>query len=266
MLSGHRQKTPGNVRTADCYMTRDAEFPPDDRIPVDLRDRVTSIECDRPHTFEVYHRGQFTGADAELDSAQAASDSVQVLATCVRAAREFLGGDHTEARVTLDIIVPTERGWRAGERWYACVMAETTGSEGRTVDRTGHLRDGLRGDQPMRIACVDVTATADVVKSVDYIRCDYLHAGEFVGADPVPDASDPKTVARDACTRRAASYLGLAPTQLPARTDLTVFWTLPGEQGWSVGDHSVACYLAEKGYQPVIRGSVKGIGARPLPS
>jgi hypothetical protein len=253
----------GDARSAGCFSTGSGlGLPLSDRIPSDLRDRVEPADCDRPHTFEVYHRGSFTGADADMDSSRAASDSVRVLETCDRAARSFLGGDYAEARVRLDLIVPNERGWRAGDRWYACVMAETTGSEDRIVERTGSLRDGLRGDRPMRIGCVDVTAVAGVVKSVDYIRCEYLHAGEFIGAPTVPGGSD--TAARDACVQLAASYLEVAPAQLPARTDLTIFWTRPPEQEPTTG--TIQCYLAEKAYQSVIRGTVKGLGAHPLPS
>jgi hypothetical protein len=257
---------------ADCFVGSGADLPEDVRVSIGLRNRVEPIGCDRPHTFEVYHRGRFTGTDAKADSAQAAAGSGQVAATCDRAARDFLGDDYAEARVRWDLIVPDENGWRGGDRSYACVMAETAGSGNRIVDRTGSLRDGLRGDQPMGITCVDVTATGDVVISVDYIRCDFLHGGEFVGAHPVagrdeyPGGSPLDTAGQDACPQLAASYLGLELTQLPARKDLTVFWIPPTMQSWTTGDRSIRCYVGDKAYQSVIRGSVKAIGVKALPS
>jgi hypothetical protein len=264
----------GTGHGVGCYTAGPGPgIPTDDpRVPDDLRNRVQPVACDEPHAFEAYRKGRFTGADAELRSAEAASGSIQAWATCDRAARDFLGGDYAEARVALDMLVPTERNWRAGNHSFTCVMAETAGSEDRTVQRVGSLRDGLRGDRPLRIGCVDVEATTDKVNGVDYIGCDYLHAGEFVGSHSVPDATtypdegDLDAIARDSCALLAASYLSLDRDQVLARKDLALLWDVPLAGQWSAGDHSIRCYVVDRAYRSVLRGSIKGIGPNPAPS
>jgi Septum formation len=241
-------------------------------VPSEVRDQASPVSCETVHRYEQYHKGRFTGADAGAARPHLVMSSPRALRICAEAARDFLGGDYTDARVYFDFLVPSTRAWKSGDRSFRCVMAETSDVDGEIVGRSGSLRDGLRGDRPLRIGCVDVTGDGEKVETIRYILCDALHTGEFVGTHTIeetgtfPDDDYLDAIAEEACTPLVAAYLGLTPDRFRAREDLDWVWVAPSQPDWDAGDHGLRCFVATHGYKPVVRGSIRGLGTAPLPT
>jgi len=251
----------------DCFHigTPGLELPPDDD------DLSYPVRCDQPHHYETYYRGRLSGPDADAVSPDLARTSARVRQLCDAAVEPFLGGPYSDARVITDVIMPTDRGWAAGDRWFNCVLGETGDVLGRFVRRTDTLRDGLRGDRPLAVGCVDVVAIDGKIERIDYARCATAHSGEFVGAhaiedtDAYPDDETADAIAGPACVRLAAAFLGLTEQEFEAREDIGYTWIMADEEGWRIGDRSVRCLVTTRDYKRVVTGSVKGLGPSRLP-
>jgi hypothetical protein len=253
---------------AGCYATG-LGYAADPQAREIIGDHVLPIACDEPHSLETYLVGRFTGADA--DAAEAPLDSATALTTCADAIPEFLGGDIAEARAASYILVPGHSAWAAGQHWYRCTLAETSDGSGRPVERAGSLRDGLRDSRPLAITCADVGGHGDDIETIDYVRCDTPHSGEFVGIHHVDDIAarpadaDLGSIAGKACPSLAAAHLDLSRDAYLARTDLMTVWALPSDRSWAAHDRGIRCYTAESHLRPVIRGTLRALGTAPLP-
>jgi hypothetical protein len=222
-----------------------------------------AVPCATAHSAEVFHVGQ---ADHDLvkrgrgggTDGTVARDLMlaEVRRACGGFASTFLGGNWHQAQVTV------LANWIGEQRdgFFACALAQTADAGGtRFVTRTASLRSAA-GE--VAVACV--TRGDD---DSTYIGCDQGHDGEFVGLYTVTPADAPfdqKAVADTAnkgCGEVVRDYLGLPSSA--NRTDLSVGYVGPTTaQTWLGSDQTFACYaLAEV----TLRGSIRSLGARPLP-
>jgi hypothetical protein len=223
-----------------------------------------STGCDAAHTAEVYHVGQVD--HSLISKARAATGSDVKLGTnlmyaqarraCGVFASTYLGDDWHKAQVTVvaNWIRPQEDGF------FGCALVQTGDPAGQQfVSRSTSLR-GAGG--ALEIECVSRSGG-----TLAYASCDAEHDGEFVGTYAVtpPDAPfDSKAVAdtvTKGCDQVALSYLGL-----PAdgkRADLHVGYVGPTTATtWLGSDQAFGCFVMA---DAKLRGTVRNLGARPLP-
>ena len=89
-----------------CYGSQDAE--------------QELVPCDRPHLVEVFATG--TLPDGRYSSELAST----VIPICERAFGPYVGAPYGRSAFGYAPLVPSEPGWAAGDRAYACVLADPT--------------------------------------------------------------------------------------------------------------------------------------------
>ncbi|GAA5196910.1 hypothetical protein GCM10023322_66910 [Rugosimonospora acidiphila] len=222
-----------------------------------------SVACTAGHTTEVYHVGQVDhdlikrarsgGRDGPVASNLMLAE---VRRACGAFATRFLGLDWHKARVTVlaDWISPQRDGF------FGCALAQTIDAAGtRFATRSASLK-----------GAADQVAAACVTRGSDgslYVSCDEEHEGEFAGTYTLtpPDAPFEAQAVKDSANRGCGevvrAYLGLSSSA--NRTDLSVGYVGPTTaQTWLGSDQTFACYaLADV----KLRGSIRSLGARPLP-
>jgi hypothetical protein len=223
----------------------------------------TAVSCAAGHSAEVYHVGQ-VDHDLIVRGRKGGTDGTvadnlmlaEVRRACGAFASTFLGSDWHKAQVTVlaDWISPQRDGF------FGCALAQTVDAAGtRFATRTASLK-----------AAGGRVAVACVARGTDgsaYTPCDQEHDGEFVGVytltppDAPFDATAVKDTANRGCGEVVRSYLGLSSSA--NRPDLSVGYVGPTTaQTWLGSDQTFACYaLAAVG----LRGSIRSLGARPLP-
>lgn len=230
------------------------------------------VDCAAEHSAEVFFVSR---VDPELVAkvAKATGDEAtlgqnlmyaQARRACTVLATAYLGGNwHTGRLLVLaDWIQPARQGH------FGCALAEVSDPAGtHFVRRTGSLRDVMRAGEasPLAASCMSRGATAD---ELAYVRCEQPHDGEFVGTYTItpPDApfdeNAVRTAANRGCAQIALAYLGLPANG--SRTDLSVGYVGPTKASdWLGSDQVFACYVLST--KDKLRGSVKGLGTKPLP-
>ncbi|GAA1802967.1 hypothetical protein GCM10009835_22310 [Planosporangium flavigriseum] len=223
------------------------------------------VACTAPHTAEVFLVGQ---VDRELAAKAARSKGddakvqqalmyAQARRGCLAAAPMFFGGDWHASRVQV------VAAWikPAGSGFFGCAAVEAVGpASKRFVTRTGSLREALKAGG-LGIECV----ARDGDNGMAYTPCDRPHDGEFTGTYTITppnapyDAAKLGSTATSGCAGLATSYVGAT------RTDLRAAYVGPtSANDWLGSDQTFACYAMVAGAEK-LRGSVKGIGAGPLP-
>lgn len=223
----------------------------------------SSVDCTAAHTVEVYYVGQ-AGVDLLSRKDKAKGDDVKVVdnllyaqarRACVVQAPVYLGGAWHDAQVQVLAawIKPQVDGF------YACGVAQVDGPAAQHyVARTKKLKDALT-DDGLLINCLS---------DQKYVGCETPHDGEYVGAYTITPLDAPfqdaavRSAAQKGCGDVALKYLGLQPDQ--GRTDLSAGSVGPkSASDWLGSDQTFGCYvLAATG---TLVGSVKGLGAKPLP-
>jgi hypothetical protein len=229
------------------------------------------VDCAQPHTMEVFHVGQVDHAlIREKDSKEGQNAAIaqslmyaQARRACLVIASQYLGSAWRAGRVQVvaNWINPTENGF------YGCALAEVRDPAGKAlVSRQASLRGTLTDGYgaPIAINCVS-RAGGDALQ---FAGCDGPHDGEYVGLYTVTPLDAPydekavKNTATRGCTQLALNYLGLAGDA--GRADLRTGYVGPGSKDdWLGSDQTYACYLMVN--EGKIRGSLRGLGARPLP-
>jgi hypothetical protein len=218
------------------------------------------VDCAQAHTAEVIHVGQ---VDRELAAKAENGDDndakvsqnlmyAQARSACVELASVYLGAGWRTGRVRVvaDWVKPQKTGH------FGCALAEVADPTGaKLVSRTGSLRGALRSDQ-LTIGCV---------ASLTYVPCDQPHDGEFTGTyvitplDAPYDAAKVKQAAETGCAEVIGKYVR-AP-----HPDLRTAYVGPTSGAdWLGSDQTFACY-AMSTTPAKLKGSVKGLGAGPLP-
>ncbi|MET7399241.1 septum formation family protein [Dactylosporangium sp. NPDC005572] len=203
-----------------CYTTRASI------VPELSPDQFVEADCAQPHDYEAI-------AVVVMENAEE---------RCLREAEQFLGGSWEESRTAVAVLTG---GSQLDER-ALCVLAETSGTEGKPLGSTRSLKDGMRGDRRLAITCL-------VGHEDEYVfgDCAEGHAAEFVGV-LVPPGGD----VEGACGEAAARYVGVPEL----RADLGVAWLSRVRE---------LCLVTEApdpaGRHDTLRASVKGLGTGPLP-
>ncbi|NJC71707.1 septum formation family protein [Planosporangium thailandense] len=236
------------------------------------------IDCARAHTLEVVYVGHFTGpaAAAAAPPTRDSADARAAFAECGRAANDYLGGDWHDGRLYLHYAEPTTTQWQGGARFFSCSVFEVGSLVGGSLGRTGSLKGGLSGDQPLAMRCFDQQGEIDAdgfYTDADAVAigCDQQHTVEYAGKYVPPDGPYPATeeamnrLAFAGCVPVLAGFLGQSVNALTRRTDVREVTWSPTEDQWRLGDRTVSCFVTVPAKHPV-RGSLKLLGGRPLPA
>ncbi|MER7282776.1 septum formation family protein [Dactylosporangium sp. NPDC000244] len=221
---------------------------------------LNPIDCAKEHQAEIVRVGRLTTPPE--------NKTREVYGDCDTAAREYVGGDWHEGRLGLAVIVPSTEEWNAGAREYRCALFEFSADEFTSRQRTGSLKDGLRGTRPLALACVDVLAIPDGqgwYKSIDRlvpIDCTQPHNGEYVGLYvgrdiPYPGMTKLVDEVTQACDTKAGQFLGESKAKFESRSDLRVVPTGGNPDRWDLGDRTVHCYVVTRPDNRVTK-SLKG--------
>lgn len=223
------------------------------------------------HQTETVYVGTFTGADADRSAPPLAGSTARRAAydECQKAGTDYLGGPWQSAKVDLGLVLPDDKAWTGGARWYRCDLIQYQDSDYETVQTTGSAKDGLQGTRPLAVTCL--IFTDDGKKSVtgtEDVDCAKPHNGEFAGLFTAPDRpwqadkEARRKIAADGCSAVVAHFLGY-PGNIPYSNYLATSWTSFVQEQWSLGDRTVRCFaLAFNGTSANnqrIVGSVKGL-------
>jgi len=234
----------------------------------------TPVGCDTSHQAEVVYVGHFTGPDAERATVPPNGSIAHKTAfgECMTAAREYLGDDWKAGQVDLVYTPPKSAHWAAGARYFRCDLVEVKGEGGAVVARSESLKDGLRGARPLATLCVDHKLDGTRITDTLPVSCDQPHDAELAGVFRAADVPFPEDVeARrramgTGCSDVLAKYLGITVEAYNRRTDLSwLFWS-PTRDEWAAGNRYARCYVVAVKDGTKIRGTVKGLGDRPLPT
>ena len=232
-------------------------------------------DCGTEHKAETIHVGQFEGEDAARPTPPPPDGPAvrRAYQRCAQVAQEFLGDDWHAARAWLAVFIPSGLAWQGGARWFRCDLFEVTDTFNSAEDRTGSMRDGLRGSRPLAIGCVnDGGSSPDFISSLYYVPCAEPHTAEFVGVY-VPSQADLAAGGEDAvedrifdgCWNLADKYLGVRPGQVPEELSV-LFWDFKEDR--ARGERTVRCFLGVFDQRTQIAGgaTLKGLGPRPVPT
>jgi Septum formation len=235
-------------------------------------DFSSAVDCaTKTHETETVFVGGFTGADADGSAPPAAGSDGRrsAFAQCVAAAHDYLGGDWTDAKLTLGLVVPDDAAWHGGARWYRCDVEQYKDSALQTRATEGSVKGGLTGARPLAITCITVTddGKGSVTGWTD-VSCDQPHNGEYAGSYTASDAPWPSDVntrhnlAKSGCESMVAQFLGFSGTTFQSTY---LGWLAAGfeEDRWTAGDRTERCYVlaitGNSANTTRILGSVKGL-------
>lgn len=227
----------------------------------------TPVACTAPHTAEVYYLGQ-VDHDLIRREHSAKGDDKRVLDatmyasarhTCGSLATQYLGGSWHDGQVAVvaNWVNPVSEGF------FGCALAQVADPGGQKLTaRTASLEGALSGAEKdaLAVGCVDSAG--------GYVACDQPHRSEYVGTYTVTPANAPfdatalASAVTTGCTQLVQSYLGAASG--PARADVTVAYVGPTTAAdWAGSDQTYACYAKTA---VDVRGSIRNLGTRPLPT
>ncbi|GAA1880158.1 septum formation family protein [Asanoa iriomotensis] len=225
-----------------------------------------TVDCAAPHQAETIHSGEFS------DAAVVPANLAPAFGDCDKQASTALGADWREARLRLDLVVPTAAAWTGGQRWYRCDLVELTGvgPDGTVAERSGSLAGALEApDAPLRLRCALVKLDKrQNVATVADSACDVKHEGEFAGVWTAPAKVTHPVKDRDyvpfyeGCLKTIAAYVDV-PYQpgFNARTGYVP--VLADKATWTLGDRGVRCFLWVR-FRP-LTASAKGVGEQGFP-
>lgn len=233
-----------------------------------------AVDCTRTaHQTETVYVGSFTGADADRTAPPLAGSPARRTAydQCQQAGTDYLGDGWQGAKVVLGLVLPDDKAWTGGARWYRCDLIQFKDSNADVVATEGSAKDGLRGAKPLAVTCLIVTDDGkNAVTKTEDADCDKPHNGEFVGLYTAPDTPWPadrtarRKLASDGCEAMVAHFLGFTGNQTRSNY---VGWLSEGfsEEQWQLGDRTERCFALAFSGSSVnkvrILGSVRGIKA-----
>ncbi|MEV4820945.1 septum formation family protein [Micromonospora sp. NPDC049274] len=229
------------------------------------------VDCAKTHRLETFHVGTFTGTLA----ARSAPPSVQsatmrsTFADCDTRAKQFVGGDWRDARLSVQVAPPSPAGWEGGARWYRCdifELDEISGPNGESdaaMERAGSLRNALASRSPLHLGCMN----RDRWGSLRPVACTTGHQFEYAGIWTAPDrswadATRDEDPIHSACRTVIARYAKVpVDSNLPYRTGTS--YRFPSRPLWARGDRGVRCYFWSGG--AAVKRSIAGGGTKALP-
>lgn len=213
-------------------------------------DGYDPVSCEESHQIETVYVGFFEGEIAERSTPPEPGTSQWRAGyeQCDRAAAEYLGEDFRYGWLWLGLVVPIERAWRGGARWFRCDIEETA----RVIDSVplwfGPRKDALTNPSRLSLGCfrAEPVDDEDTVELIG-VDCSQPHNVEFVGVWRSGFSSYPTTPrevnqVHAGCREQVATYVGVpVDDELPYRTG-TVFDHISDED-WANGDRTFRCYL-----------------------
>ena len=231
-----------------------------------------AVDCaSATHQTETVSVGSFSGADADRSAPPLAGSAARktAYAQCQKGANEYLGGDWQSAKVTIGLVLPDDKAWTGGARWYRCDAIQFTDSGLEDVATKGTVKAGLAGAKPLAINCLIVNDDGkNSVTGTEDADCDKPHNGEFAGIYTAPDGAYPadqtarRKLANDGCEATVAHFLGFAGDKALTRY---MGWMAVGfsEDQWNLGDRTERCFALAFNGTTVngarIIGTVKGL-------
>jgi hypothetical protein len=221
------------------------------------------VDCSQKHFGETVYVGRFVGASAAgtvplLDiNGSAAALAVQNNAyqDCSTHADQYFGHSWIHPSLTLQIVLPADKAWENGERWYRCDVYQRTADEfDAYVERTGSLK--TKWFDPF---CVNQN------KDGGAVACKSKHPGEFVGGFMLPAGlkKEPATKKEtqpysDKCWKLIAAYIGVAPSRAKYIVGVSFDYEY-GFQYWASGRRAVWCFTwTGPKASSYVTGSAKG--------
>jgi hypothetical protein len=232
-----------------------------------------AVDCSVSHQTETVFVGAFTGTEAGRSSAPLAGTPARATAygQCMKAANDYLGDDWHIGNVVLGLVLPNDKAWAGGARWFRCDAVAFDDSNFEKVRGVGTVKGGLQGSRALAVTCLTLTADSNRrVTGEKDTPCDQPHNAEFVGlytapARDWPDRDAEQKLASDGCEGVFAHFLGFSSNERPA-SNYAGWW--PGgfeEDQWKLGDRTERCFVVAldgNGLSgPKVVGSMKGIRA-----
>lgn len=224
------------------------------------------VSCATTHVTESAYVGTFTDADASRATPPTAGSNARKTAykTCVSKANDYLGGDWHTAYAWLGMVLPSPAAWTGGARWFRCDLMKTDDAEYHVVNSDSSLKDGLLGEKPLAITCINTTEDSKGnVQGESAASCASPHTAELAGVSEGADTAWPgDTAIQDkadtACQAVVAKYLGFTDgrDQNPV-VGWLFFW--PRQEQWDSGDHTFTCFAYAFTKSGKMTGSVKGL-------
>ncbi len=236
---------------------------------------LTPWPCANLHNAETVSVGTFTGDDAKRDSPPplTGSTALAMFDTCGKAASDYVGGDWHDLRLESRFLVPTEREWQGGARFYVCDVFVIDEYMWHAEDRTGSVRDVVHKANDLSFGCNSYTSSADgkSIEDAKAVPCANAHNAEYAGHFVAPPGAFPSekdlfSAGDDGCGKVVAAFLGMTPGQFESRSQpVGYYWRYPHAAGWQVGDRSFRCWVTVLGGRTV-RTTLRGLGSRALPA
>ncbi|MFU8851940.1 septum formation family protein [Micromonospora sp. SL1-18] len=168
---------------------------------------------------------------------------------------------------------PSPNGWTGGARWFRCDVFELddTADGGtyrihpydKSIERTGSLRDALKGSSPLAYGCLN----EDGWGNFQQIACTKAHEFEYVGSWKAPDGryadADRDEDAIHAKCRTLVARYATVPVDGMLRYRTGTSYRLPSEEAWARGDRGIRCFHWSSGKK--LTRSIKGGGTKLLP-
>ncbi len=229
-----------------------------------------AVDCSASHQTETLFVGAFSGTEAGRSSPPLAGTQARADAygQCQKAAGDYLGGDWHMANVVLGLVLPDDKAWTGGARWFRCDVVQFADSNFDSVRTNGSAKGGLQGGRPLAVTCLTVTDDGkNSVTGQKDTPCDQAHNGEFAGlytapARTWPDKDAARKLAGDGCEGVIAQFLGFSGSQ--PQTNY-VGWMADNfdQDQWNLGDRTVRCFALAFNGNTVngakVVGSMKGI-------
>ncbi|MFY1617327.1 septum formation family protein [Micromonospora sp. WMMD736] len=229
------------------------------------------VDCAKTHKVETFHVGTFTGALATRTAPPKTESATMrsTFADCDKRAKQFVGGDWRDARLSVQVAPPSPAAWSGGARWYRCdifELDEVNGPNGESdaaIQRGGSLRNALATRSPLHYGCMN----EDKWNMLRPVACTAGHQFEYAGTWMAPDRSwDDATRDEDsihaACRKVIARY-----AKVPVDGDLVyrtgTSYRFPNRLLWERGDRGVRCYYWSGG--TTVKRSIAGAGTKALP-
>ncbi|MFC8617089.1 septum formation family protein [Micromonospora purpureochromogenes] len=249
-------------KAGECHLIREATAYLTSYAPVD---------CTTTHLVETFHVGTFTGALAARPIPPRVESTAMraAFADCDKRAKQFVGGDWRDARLSVQVAPASPAGWTGGSRWYRCDIFEldevdgANGDSDRAIDRAGTLRGTVGSRSPLTHGC----SNEDDWGRLRPAGCTTAHQFEYAGIWTAPDRSYEAT-SRDAKTihagcRAVVGRYAKVPVDGNLRYRTGTAYRLPSQELWARGDRGVRCYFWSSGR--TFTRSIAGGGPKVLP-
>jgi putative regulator of septum formation len=223
----------------------------------------TVVPCTESHLAETAYVGRFVG-DADpvnapllVDDATGTAAKIQndAYLDCSAHTDEYLGHSWIHPLVALRIVMPDDRSWRAGDRWYRCDLYELDWLSSAVMHRTDSLKTKWFG-----ATCFDLNGSVRIK-----VECAKKHPSEYVGGFMFPATlkKEPKTDKQmdpyyEKCWKIVAAYAGVTTSKAKSLVGVYLWWQY-GDEYWASGRRNAWCFTwtGEK-TSSFVTGSAKG--------